>query len=794
MYGSPAKRAVSSANSLHSFSKSAGQAKEDEIDRGSASLGSSSLSGSFNANAFPGPGYERASAAAGTPVERGSFALSSPRAIRDTRSQPVVLLHAVPTSTAEIIPEAQPTNPLDNMSPANRNNSQQYSAASTPRRSEESFFSEIVDKAQLPPSVRSDYRAKTALATFSSTAAHNHFYNGNVAGKPEEAASLPNAVNDGSPRKVDSRMSWKKGALLGKGAFAEVRIGYNMGTGELMAVKLLHFDHTAPDIRKKLEVLEHEVGVMRRLQHTNIVRYICAECSGNTFHIFMEFVAGGSIAMILSTFGTLSDGVVCGFTRQIAEALNHLHNYQVIHRDIKGANVLVDVQGVCKVCDFGTAEYIHETTGERGNVKGTPFWMAPEVIEGLEYGNACDIWSLGCTMIEMVTAQHPFYHKTSNPLQAMRYIVQEDVAKELPETIMQKAQSLRDLVTACLSKDPAERPTSAAVLNSTFIRESMNEATETDDQSQSDTGDSYASYQTETEYTYPASHVSHITFTPRGPAYKNTGTPRPSPAALVTSGYLPSPRSKSSVTRSHSPSLPAVVPANAVPNASPVEYTLVEAHAAGPNSTTPPDFPKPSPESKPDRLRRRQQQRNGKKTMNVASLSRNSKGSIDRRTSKTSLSNETTPRLGRSPTDTNGNITEGDITDRLRREHQSFVLREKEFFNDAESEAATAVLSHVMFDEGKTFGSASDLQQVENQRSMHHDWQDPQPGLHTIIRGAQHSNRSRASSVSVDVNPVDELHDRSRHCNRRLRFALPVLFLVALGMAIAVLDQLGYLG
>ena len=123
---------------------------------------------------------------------------------------------------------------------------------------------------------------------------------------------------------------------------------------------------------------------------------------------------GGSLLSIIGKFGgSLSENVVINYTKQLLDGLEYLHSHEVIHRDLKAANVLVDRNGVCKLADFGTAKSVHELNGQNNTLTGTLNWMAPEVIQQQPYGRAADIWSFGCTVFEMVNG-HPPWHTVGN--------------------------------------------------------------------------------------------------------------------------------------------------------------------------------------------------------------------------------------------------------------------------------------------------------------------------------------------------------------------------------------------
>ena len=131
----------------------------------------------------------------------------------------------------------------------------------------------------------------------------------------------------------------------------------------------------------------------------------------NTLNIFLEYVEGGSISQMISKFGKLKESLIKIYLIQILEGICYLHKHKVIHRDIKGGNVLVSNQGECKLADFGSCKKLNEIAGANFlSLQGTPHWMAPEVIKQQSYGRKADIWSLGCLTIEMATGNPPFNH------------------------------------------------------------------------------------------------------------------------------------------------------------------------------------------------------------------------------------------------------------------------------------------------------------------------------------------------------------------------------------------------
>ena len=152
----------------------------------------------------------------------------------------------------------------------------------------------------------------------------------------------------------------------------------------------------------QLSELESEIDILSKLQHKNIVKYYGVVRSVQSLNIILEYCIGGSVAKILETYKNLSESVIRKYTHQILEGLEYLHSHNIIHRDIKGANILVNRDGICKLSDFGGAKIMEEEINlKKQAFKGTPNWMAPETIKELEHTRFSDVWSIGCTVIEM---------------------------------------------------------------------------------------------------------------------------------------------------------------------------------------------------------------------------------------------------------------------------------------------------------------------------------------------------------------------------------------------------------
>eukprot|EP01104_Vermistella_antarctica_P006398 TRINITY_DN170_c0_g1_i1.p1 TRINITY_DN170_c0_g1~~TRINITY_DN170_c0_g1_i1.p1 ORF type:complete len:723 (-),score=179.86 TRINITY_DN170_c0_g1_i1:58-2226(-) len=279
---------------------------------------------------------------------------------------------------------------------------------------------------------------------------------------------LPRADEQNVP--ADSVISWQKGGLIGQGSFGKVFLGLNMQTGELLAVKQISLDEDVPnpEMRKEVEALQREVGILKNLRHDNIVRYYGTSCENDKLNIFLEYVPGGSIFSLLKKFGRFSEEVVAVYTRQLLQGLDYLHRHKIIHRDIKGGNILVDNDGTIKLADFGASRKLDRIVTSKSGVrslKGTAYWMAPEVIRQRGHGRQADIWSLGCTVIEMATGKPP-WAEFGDQVAAMFHIASTNKPPKIDTAI---SLPCRDFIFKCLQREPKKRPTANRLLLHEFV-------------------------------------------------------------------------------------------------------------------------------------------------------------------------------------------------------------------------------------------------------------------------------------------------------------------------------------
>lgn len=169
---------------------------------------------------------------------------------------------------------------------------------------------------------------------------------------------------------------------------------------------------------------------------------------------------GGSVAHLLSTLGAFGEALIRTFVRQILQGLAYLHENDIIHRDIKGGNILVDNRGVIKISDFGISKKVEESLLapsqsrlHRPSLQGSVFWMAPEVVKQTSHTAKADIWSLGCLIVEMFTGNHPWMELTQ--MQAIFKVCCDDWYSSLTNVAAQigSAKDARPAIPSDFSAD-----------------------------------------------------------------------------------------------------------------------------------------------------------------------------------------------------------------------------------------------------------------------------------------------------------------------------------------------------
>lgn len=272
---------------------------------------------------------------------------------------------------------------------------------------------------------------------------------------------------EATPRPV---FKWVKGDLIGKGTFGRVYIALNATTGEMIAVKQVELPRTESereDHRQKgvVAALKSEIDTLKDLDHPNIVSYLGFEETSKYLHLFLEYVPGGSIASVLRKYGAIEESTVKFFVHQILSGLAYLHGNRILHRDLKGDNLLLTLDGTVKISDFGTVRKSEDIYGDVASmsVAGSVPWMAPEVFQQKGYSGKADIWSLGCLTLEMLAGNRPWNQLSI--VQVMMSVGGEGKAPPIPPEVAEQASpACLHLLKVCFEVLPEKRPSSSRLL------------------------------------------------------------------------------------------------------------------------------------------------------------------------------------------------------------------------------------------------------------------------------------------------------------------------------------------
>eukprot|EP00438_Fugacium_kawagutii_P013314 Skav206494 [mRNA] locus=scaffold1128:161834:163927:+ [translate_table: standard] len=255
-------------------------------------------------------------------------------------------------------------------------------------------------------------------------------------------------------------MEYRVLQMVGEGCFGKVFKGRRKQTGKIVAMKFIS-KRGKPE--KDQENLRREIGILQRLDHENIILLLDWLETSTDFVVVTQF-AYGELFQIFQDDKRLPEGEVSNIGRQLVKALNYLHSEKVIHRDMKPQNVLVSSNGTIKLCDFGFARALSSYTTVLTSIKGTPLYMAPELVQELPYDGSVDLWSLGVICYELFVGQPPFY--TNSLIALVQLIIQKPV--QYPDSI---SSCFSSFLKGLLQKDPARRLGWPDLLHHPFVQE-----------------------------------------------------------------------------------------------------------------------------------------------------------------------------------------------------------------------------------------------------------------------------------------------------------------------------------
>jgi len=214
---------------------------------------------------------------------------------------------------------------------------------------------------------------------------------------------------------------------------------------------------------------------LQRLNNQNIIKYINSEILNDELFIYLEFISGGSLKAFTLNKGIKNELIIKSYINDILNALSYLHKKGIVHRDIKSDNILISDDGSLKLTDFSCSgqiiildEVLLEDSDLLDSLKGTLLWMAPEVIRQENYGRKVDVWSLGCTLLEIIFGGNPWGNiKIENYFQALYKIGKSNEIPCIPNDISDK---LKNFIECCVERDKNKRKSVEELQNHPFLK------------------------------------------------------------------------------------------------------------------------------------------------------------------------------------------------------------------------------------------------------------------------------------------------------------------------------------
>ncbi|CAE6534746.1 unnamed protein product [Rhizoctonia solani] len=259
--------------------------------------------------------------------------------------------------------------------------------------------------------------------------------------------------------KEDPKTLYSTIRKVGQGASGHVFVAKKLSDGQKVAIKQMDLTQ-----QPRKELIVNEILVMKESRHPNIVNFLESYLLRTDLWVVMEYMEGGALTDVIEN-NTLAEDQISSICFETCKGLGHLHTQNIIHRDIKSDNVLLDAAGHVKITDFGFCAKLTDQKSKRATMVGTPYWMAPEVVKQKEYGPKVDIWSLGIMAIEMIENEPPYLDE--EPLKAL-YLIATNGTPTLkkPETL---SRELKSFLSVCLCVDVKSRATAEELLQHEFL-------------------------------------------------------------------------------------------------------------------------------------------------------------------------------------------------------------------------------------------------------------------------------------------------------------------------------------
>ncbi|XP_064632173.1 uncharacterized protein LOC135490712 [Lineus longissimus] len=266
---------------------------------------------------------------------------------------------------------------------------------------------------------------------------------------------------------------YEKVKTLGKGQFGEVNL-YQLKKGIDNGISRMAVKQARCSDEQTIASIGKEVDILCQLTHPNIVQYLGHHDDGSNIQIMLQYMCGGSVDDHLKkTAAPFSEEKTKRYTRDVIEGLRYIHGKRIIHRDIKGGNILIDGVDSAKLADFGLSK-IMETSKSAHTFAGSPLFMSPEMIstnlDASGHGLKTDIWSIGCVVVQMLSSYPPWKAKCDDGIS--KFDLMRDIAEcrhpdyTLPGGVSQEA---RDFLNHCFVKEPKDRPSADDLLRRSFL-------------------------------------------------------------------------------------------------------------------------------------------------------------------------------------------------------------------------------------------------------------------------------------------------------------------------------------